>query len=293
MIRVGTASWTDPSLLKTEWYPSWARNDPNERLRYYAGRFDTVEVDSTYYALAKPEVVRKWAERTPAGFIFHVKAYSAFTGHGVDARALPKDLRALLNHGSVRVRQRDLPPELVNEAWKRFVESINPLEETGKLGYLLFQLPPWVGCSRDSVRYLQRVRERAEGRLVAVEFRNPTWYRHWEKVLPILRDLQLAHVTVDAPRLPECAPTVVQASHPSLSVLRCHGRNAATWRGPHTAPSDRFNWEYGAAEIDELARYAHELAEQAAYTYVIFNNNWGDQGQRNATSLRDRLVDGN
>ncbi|HWG84734.1 MAG TPA: DUF72 domain-containing protein [Deinococcales bacterium] len=290
MIRVGTASWTDPSLLRTEWYPSWARSDPRERLRYYAAHFDTVEVDSTYYALARPEVVERWARLTPGHFTFHVKAYSAFTGHGVDARALPADLRPLVGHGRARVPQRDLPPELVEEAWRRFLESIRPLEEAGKLGYLLFQLPPWIGPTQGAVTYLRRLRERAGGRLLAVEFRNRAWYERWERVLPLLRELNMAHVTVDAPRVIQCPPTVAVASHERLSVLRCHGRNGGTWAGPHAAPSDRFNWDYGDEEIDELADYARKLAEQAAHTYVIFNNNYGDQGQRNAASLVERLT---
>ena len=67
-IRVGTASWTDPTLLASGWYPPGVRNHPERRLRYYAQHFDTVEVDSTFYALPRLEVVRKWAERTPEGF---------------------------------------------------------------------------------------------------------------------------------------------------------------------------------------------------------------------------------
>ena len=49
--------------------------------RYYAEHFDTVEVDSTYYRLPVEEMVERWAERTPDGFVMHVKAFGVMTRH--------------------------------------------------------------------------------------------------------------------------------------------------------------------------------------------------------------------
>ena len=56
MIRVGTASWSDPTLLETGWYPPGVKSHAEKRLRYYAERFNTVEVDSTYYAIPRRRV---------------------------------------------------------------------------------------------------------------------------------------------------------------------------------------------------------------------------------------------
>ena len=194
---MGTASWTDPTLLASGWYPPGVRNHPERRLRYYAQHFDTVEVDSTFYALPRLEVVRKWAERTPEGFLFHVKAYSAFTGHGLEASALPKDLQALLPQKEGHLSQREVPEEVVEEAWNRFFASLAPLREAGKLGYLHFGLPPWTEPKPRSFRYLERLAERTQGYLVAVEFRNPRWYTAWGFVKRELMRLGLAHVSVD------------------------------------------------------------------------------------------------
>ena len=72
-IRVGTCSWTDPTMVRA-WYPPSARTAA-DRLRYYAGHFDTVEVDSSYYGMPTPATARLWAERTPPGFVFHIKAF--------------------------------------------------------------------------------------------------------------------------------------------------------------------------------------------------------------------------
>ncbi len=66
--RVGTASWTDPTLVNSDlFYPPSVRS-AEERLRFYAEQFNTVEVDSTYYALPAERNAKLWAERTRDGF---------------------------------------------------------------------------------------------------------------------------------------------------------------------------------------------------------------------------------
>src|SRR5580765_6902000 len=92
-ILVGTASWTDKSLINCgRFYPQGATN-AEARLRYYASQFPMVEVDSSYYAIPAPETAQLWAQRTPPDFVFNVKAFRALTGHQFQARVLPKDLR--------------------------------------------------------------------------------------------------------------------------------------------------------------------------------------------------------
>jgi len=95
-IRIGTCSWAERSLVESgEFYPRDAIS-PEDRLRYYASSFDTVEVDSSYYAIPSSRTTQLWAERTPETFTFHVKVYGAMTGHGTDPRTLPKPLREIL-----------------------------------------------------------------------------------------------------------------------------------------------------------------------------------------------------
>jgi uncharacterized protein YecE (DUF72 family) len=287
-IRVGTASWTDETLLQSGWYPHEARRDPEKRLRHYARFFDTVEVDSTFYALPRPEVVAKWVERTPEGFLFHVKAYSAFTGHGLEAGALPKDLRALLPRQEGHLAQREVPEEVVEAAWERFFLALEPLKASGKLGYLHFGLPPWTEPKPRSFQYLERLAERTRGYWVAVEFRNPKWYVAWGFVKKELLRLGLIHVSVDAPPHPEAPPRVLEATHP-VAVLRCHGRNAEAWKGPHEKPYERFNWRYSQEELEDLAQATLTLAKGAERVFVIFNNNYGTQGVEAALGLKRLL----
>ena len=89
-LRIGTCSWADDALSK-HWYPKGLA--PGERLPYYAEHFDTVEVDSTYYRLPEQTMVERWAQRTPDGFVMHVKAFGLMTRHPVRLEQVPPELR--------------------------------------------------------------------------------------------------------------------------------------------------------------------------------------------------------
>ena len=296
MIRVGTASWTDPTLLEAGWYPPGVKGNAEKRLRYYAERFNTVEVDSTYYAIPRRRVAELWAERTAEfDFDFNVKAYSALTRHGAEARALPKDLRALLPdpEASGKVPQSKLPPELVEEAWVRFFEALEPLRKAGKLGYTLFQFPPWFRPSEETYAYLKEVATRAQGagHLPAVEFRHASWYGEgvWPEVRGLLEAWGLVHVVVDAPKAKGAPPLVPEVTHPEAAVLRCHGCNVETWWAKTKIAAERFDYWYSEEEIDELVRVATDaLAPKVKRLYVIFNNNYGLEGVTAARMFMER-----
>ena len=141
-IRVGTASWTDRTLLASGWYPHPA-DTPAKRLQYYAEQFPLVEVDATYYALPGEQTATLWAERTPAHFTFNVKAFSLFTGHPTRVTALPADLRPALEHlGKDTVYLRDVPAEVTGQAWDRFGSALAPLRQAGKLGRSCYSSRP-------------------------------------------------------------------------------------------------------------------------------------------------------
>jgi uncharacterized protein YecE (DUF72 family) len=92
-IRVGTASWTDPTMTATGvFYPTDA-DTAEERLQYYASRFPLVEVDATYYALPSTRTAELWKERTPPDFIFDAKAHALMTGQPTETKRLPKAIR--------------------------------------------------------------------------------------------------------------------------------------------------------------------------------------------------------
>src|SRR5215216_1732291 len=127
-IRVGTCSWADKSLV-AHWYPKGVSSS-EARLRWYAEHFDAVEIDSTYYRLPDAENASKWADRTPDGFVFHVKAFGMMTRHPVRLEQLPPDLRE-----GVQADERgrvDRPPrELRARVFERFLTELEPLRAAG------------------------------------------------------------------------------------------------------------------------------------------------------------------
>src|SRR5512132_2057040 len=74
-IYCGTCSWTDRTLIESGGFYQAQIRSPEARLRYYAQVFPIVEIDSTYYALPSEQNARLWAERTPPGFVFNIKAF--------------------------------------------------------------------------------------------------------------------------------------------------------------------------------------------------------------------------
>jgi uncharacterized protein YecE (DUF72 family) len=181
-IRVGTCSWADESLSKY-FYPPEVKG-AEERLRYYTDRFDVVEANSTYYRLPDREMVQKWADRTPEGFVMHVKAFGVMTRHPVKVDQLPTDLREdapLDERGRV-----DRPPrEFRAEIFRRFHDALVPLRETGKLGGVLMQFPPYVVPRPAAFDYLEWAREQLGGDEMLVEFRHAAWLddEHREETL--------------------------------------------------------------------------------------------------------------
>jgi uncharacterized protein YecE (DUF72 family) len=273
-----------------------------ERLRYYAEHFTTVEVDSTYYRLPDEEMVSRWDERTPDGFVMHVKAFGMMTRHPVRAEQLPPDLR---EGAPVDDRGRvDRPPrELRAEAFVRFHAALEPLRSAGKLGGILLQFPSYVVAKDISRDYLAWAVEQLRGDRPLVEFRHRSWLdeENRAETLAFLEELGATHVVVDAPKTDakNLVPTVVAATSP-LAYVRMHGRNADTWNVRGGSASDRFDYLYSEDELREWAGPLGELAESAEEVYVLFNNNrWSRaargelaaQAPANAFALQGILAD--
>ena len=289
-VLVGTASWTDKTLLACgRFYPKTATT-AEARLRFYASQFPLVEVDSSYYAMPAPNTAQLWAERTPNEFVMNVKAFRLFTGHQTSPTVLHKDIRAALPPSTkANVYYRELPVELRDELWRRFIEALAPLRASNKLGLVHFQFPPWLVRNADGQAHVRHCVERMAGHTLGVEFRHRSWFEgeHASATLAFQRELGVVHTVVDGPQgFANSVPAIWEVTHPAFALLRLHGRNIETWnvKGA-TAASDRFNYDYGQAELTDIAEKVTRLALLAASTHVVFNNNMEDQGQRNATLL--------
>ncbi|MEU9888628.1 DUF72 domain-containing protein [Sphaerisporangium sp. NPDC051011] len=286
-ILLGTASWTDRTLLASGWYPPEVTT-AEERLRYYARRFPLVEVDSTYYATPGEETARLWAERTPPGFTFDVKAFSLLTCHPTRPGALPGDLR-----GEVPDKKnlyiRDVKPEVADQVWERFLSALLPLWEAGKFGAVLFQFPRWFPIGKANKHYILECKRRAEPLRISVEFRNRTWMseENRDETLDFLRSYAIPYVNVDMPQgYPDSIPPVVAATA-DLEVVRFHG-HSDKWTSHDI--HERFGYLYSEEELKKWTPKLRELAEGTSVTHVLMNNCYRDYAQTNARQLAALLA---
>jgi len=287
-IRVGTASWTDKTLIASGWYPPEA-DTPEKRLRFYARQFPLVEVDATYYALPAEQNAQAWADRTPAGFTFNVKAFSLFTQHPTPVRALPADLReAASASGKDRVYLKDVDRAVADQAWDRFLAALEPLHSAGKLGAILLQFPPWFPIGRGRKDYIVACAQRVAPRRVCVEFRNRTWMTddNQAETLEFLASHRLPYVCVDMPQgYPSSIPPVLAATS-DLAVVRMHG-HSDKWDSKDIY--ERFGYKYSPKELGEWAPRIRDLADRAGTTHVLFNNCYSNYAQVNARQMADDL----
>lgn len=286
-IYVGTASWTDRSLLASGWYPSGATSAA-DRLRYYADNFPLVEVDSTYYFPPSEKNSELWVERTPKDFIFNIKAFSLMTQHPTKAEALYKDLD---KPDKKTIYPKDLSPEAVDEVWDRFLSALQPLDDAGKMGLLLFQYPPWFTISRKNKDYILECAKRAAPFKICVEFRNNTWMTddNVQETLDFLEGHGLPYVCVDMPQGFKSSLPPVVAATADVAVMRFHGHNDAEWESGSV--QRRFKYLYSKDELKAWAPKLKELAASTEQTHVLMNNCYRDYAQRNASELAELLRD--
>ncbi len=296
-IRVGTASWTEKTLIESgAFYPPAVRT-PEQRLRWYAARFGVVEIDATYYALPSARNAIAWVERTPDDFRFGVKAFAAMTGHPVEPRRLDRDLAAALPAALRAARSVDaelLPDDVVAEIWRRFRANLQPLVAADKLAYVLLQMPPWFAPGDVALAELEAAATRLAGVTCAVEFREAGWLApgRAERTLAWLRDRGLVYVCVDEPQGTRASvPPIAAATSDALAVVRFHGRRLETWTRPGVPTTERFRYHYGRDELREWVPRLRALAARGRPVLALMNNCHRDAAVRNAQDLTALLAE--
>jgi len=270
-IRVGVCSWADETLTKV-WYPKGIKSG-EERLRYYADRFDVVEANSTYYRLPDPHLVENWTARTPEDFTMHVKAFGVMTRHPVKVDQLPTDLRDVPTDARGRV---DRPSrEYRAEVFRRFHDALEPLRSTGKLGGILMQFPPYVVYKPASLEYLEWSQEQLGGDEMMVEFRHASWHR--EETWELLRRRRAAVAWTEWRELPRV--TEVTADFLYLRWLG-ERREIERYDRVQIDRTDSFRaWE---ADLMGALGRVREI-------YGYFNNHWAGHSPASANEMKRRL----
>jgi uncharacterized protein YecE (DUF72 family) len=272
-LHVGTCSWTEKTLIQSgEFYPPNVRT-AESRLQFYSDRFDTVEVDSTYYAIPTKSNASLWAQRTPTNFVFHIKVYGALTGHAIDPKTLPPDIRSELpEKDKAQNRIYVNEPALLRMIADEFMDALYPLMSAGKLGIIVFQFPPWFIYKHANFDYILRRKELMGKFPVAVEFRHGSWLtpEKRERVLSFLKEHGLAYVTVDEPQFDSLATVpFYPAVTADIAYFRFHGRNSENWLKKNIETALRFAYHYSDDELKSFVPALKETEKSAEKIFVM------------------------
>jgi uncharacterized protein YecE (DUF72 family) len=294
-ILTGISAWSDPELIKSQFYPPEVKT-PKDRLRYYASNFPIVEMDSSYHFMPVKRNIAVWIEATPPGFLFDVKAFSLLTQHPASLSSLPADIRektqnTMDKEGNLYIH--NLPEYLVDAIWERFSQAVLPLYQAGKMGVISFQFPSWFHPNPENYEYLALCKEKLPQYPLAVEFRTGRWLseEHLETTLRFLRENRLSLVCVDEPQgLKSSVPGVAEVTL-SPGIVRFHGRNQENWERKDITINEKYNYLYSEGELKEWIPRIGRMANVAETVYVIFKNKRFDFAARNARQMKTLLED--
>lgn len=276
-IRIGTSGWHYPSGRGT-WnglfYPPAGRGSRQrgfDELSYYAERFDTVEVNSTFYGVPAPRVTRSWARRTPPGFEFSLKLHQQFTHPRMFAAAT----------GSA-----DGPATTASV--DAFRAAVDPLIDAGKLGVLLAQFPPSFKSDASTRGYLEWLIGAFRECPLAVELRHRSWSDDVGSTLTLLNGLGAAWVQIDEPKFRFSISQNYLPNVRGVYYMRLHGRNAEQW-WHHDAAEDRYDYLYSATELQPFAETADAASRLVNKLYLYLNNHFASKAVANAVILKHAL----
>lgn len=258
-LRLGTSSFTANGWLGS-FYP--ANLSTRDYLTYYATKFNTVEVDSTFYRTPLVSTVKSWYEKTPAGFLFAAK--------------VPR----VVTHEKVLVD--------CEQEFDEFVDHMTLLGE--KLGPLLLQFPYFNEIAFENANeFVARLRtflRRLEGKTVrcAVEIRNKTWLD--ATFLDLLREYKVALALTDQAWMPR-PHELFERFDPITSdftYVRWLGdrkeieRQTKTW--------DRVIVDR-TAELQEWVKYCHQIVQRGVTVYAFANNHYAGHAPATVQLFRE------
>jgi uncharacterized protein YecE (DUF72 family) len=238
-IRVGVAGWSYPDWAGFV-YPSGRPKDFHEAT-YLAQFFDTIEINTSFYAPIRPEHAAPWIDRVAANprFLFTAKLWQRFT-HNVAPTA---------------------PPALEDE--KQVRAGFDVLRAGGKLGAVLLQFPFSFHYSAETVKYLLTLLKRLADYPLVVEVRHASWKT--DVFFALLRERCVGFCNLDQPVIGRSLePTAIATS--GIGYVRLHGRRYDTWftDDPETPAHERYNYLYSLEELQPWAKRTREVAVAAS-----------------------------
>jgi len=254
-LHLGTSGYSFPHW-KGVFYPE--RISGKDWLRYYALRFNSVEINSTYYGIPDERSAGRMADAVPDGFSFSVKLHSSMT-HSRDAG---------------------------EEQWNSFHRMLTPFGEAGKMGMVLAQFPWSFPLEEQSFKWLELVAGKLEGYSTAIEFRHAGWYG--EEPVERVVSMGFTPVSVDLPGLNGLPETGLIPGGEN-TYLRLHGRNSVKWWGN---TQERYDYLYNEEELKFWAVKLKNLLPGVKSCYVFFNNCHMGKAALNAHDMEKLLFQG-
>ncbi len=277
-LRIGTSGWSYPGGRGT-WdgifYPyKRDRSARFDELTFYAERFNTVEVNSTFYGQPRAASTLAWVKRTPPDFEFSLKLYQKFTHPATSVDRTP-------------ITQADID---------EFRGGIEPLAASGRLGIVLAQFPSRFKSSPEARDYLAWLLSTFSDYPIAVELRDRSWSDDSTGTLEVLDQHAAAWAQIDEPKFASSidsafAPTALRRDTPLADTnyyVRLHGRNKAQW-WEHEHGEDRYNYLYSEDELRPFADAMREARAAVRKAYLYLNNHFAAQSIADAAMLRDLL----
>jgi len=289
LVRAGCCSWANRALVRDGRFYPRSTMTARERLAYYAEQFPLAEVTATYRFPPTPQLCAQWAERTPAGFSFDVRAWSLLSGAPTLPDSLWPDLASEVpaeRRERPRLYAGHLPAEVVEECWARFRHALQPLVDAGRLGAVLLAYPPWWGPRPANWADLDALRRRLPGVRVAVELPEDRWFQgdSTEATVEWLDSRGIGLVCVDGPprRGADPGPSLVAATS-ELAVVRFVGRRCCDgdkWSRPY---------RYDRGELEGWVPAVNELASSAEEVHLLLDNCHDADATDNARMLLDLI----
>ncbi len=241
-IVIGTSGWS-----YSEWVGVFYPSTKESKLGYYSKIFSTAEIDSTFYAFPTEGMVLGWQRYSPRDFVFNAKLPQSITHEKLNDLGAP-----------------------VEKDLDRFAELMQPLNNTGKLGCLLIQLPPKYKYELNHLESFLSLLP--NGFRYAIEFRNKSWMR--DETWQTLSKYNVAYTIVDEPLLP---PEIHATA--DFAYLRWHGRGERPW----------YDYEYKKKELEDWVPRVREVESAAKTTYGYFNNHFHGYAVENALEILSML----
>ncbi len=256
-VRIGPAGWA-----YADWsgyvYPSRRPRNFHE-LSYLAQFFDTVEINTSFYAPIRPEHAALWISRVAANprFVFTAKLWQRFTHDpGTASAQEEREVRA----------------------------GFGVLQQAGKLGAVLLQFPFSFHRSAETEQQLASLLKRFAEYPLAVEVRHATWLV--PEFFDLLRSANAAFCNIDQPLIGRSIEPSAFATA-SIAYVRLHGRRYDTWFSddPDLPPHERYNYLYSPQELAPWGERIRKVSQAARDTYVVTNNHYLGKNVVNALEL--------